>query len=200
MFLANTFGLMYNAEKQWKAIADNKEGIITTYLKYLIWIALIPPFSAYVGSTYIGWNLGVGETIRLTTESAALLSVVAYFAILVAVLILGFFIKWMAVTYGAEPTLRRCFRLAAYTCSPLFLVGFVGMYPILWLDLLASLVAVGFAVFLLYTGVPVMMEIDKDRGFLFSSSVLTVCLVVLVGMLAFTAIFWGSGFAPIFVK
>ena len=39
------------------------------------------------------------------------------------------------------------------------------------------------------------MNIHKDEGFLFSSSVLAVGLVVLVAMIALSVILWGSGSA-----
>ncbi|MCB1814830.1 MAG: DUF1282 family protein, partial [Candidatus Competibacteraceae bacterium] len=56
--------------------------------------------------------------------------------------------------------------------------------------------ALAMAVYLLYSGVPVMMNISEDRGFLFSSSVVTFGLVAFVAMLAITVILWGMGLAP----
>jgi hypothetical protein len=163
-------------------------------------MALLPPVSAYIGATYVGWSLGIDETYRLTPDSALKLSIAAYFAILVAVLVLAYFVQWMAKTYGANPSLKRCLNLAAYSCTPLFLVSIAGAYPILWLDMLISLIGVGWAVYLLYHGVPIMMGIEKERGFLFASSILTVGLCILVGMIAITVIFWGSGIAPVFTN
>ena len=64
--------------------------------------------------------------------------------------------------------------------------------------MLLSLVAIAWAVYLLYLGVPILMGIEKERGFLFASSILTVCMVILVGMLAVTVVFWGSGLTPVF--
>jgi hypothetical protein len=62
-----------------------------------------------------------------------------------------------------------------------------------------GLPALAYSVKLLYTGVPIMMEIDDDRGFLFSSSILAVGMVALVVMMAAMAILWFNGFAPQFV-
>ena len=110
------------------------------------------------------------------------------------------FIQWMAKTYGANPSLSECVNLTAYSCTPLFLAGFLGSFPILWLDMLLSLVAIAMSINLLYKGVPEVMNINQEKAFLFSSSILTVCMVSMVGMLAITIIFWGSGLSPIFVS
>ena len=57
--------------------------------------------------------------------------------------------------------------------------------------------ALAYTVYLLYSGVPVMMGVSKERGFLFSSAVLAVGLVMLVAVLAASAILWGMGVGPV---
>jgi len=198
MSLTNAFALLYGPSKEWENISDKKQSISHIYLTYLIFFAAIPPASAFIGSTYVGWQIGNGATHTLTTQSALYLSVIAYFAILVAVFVLSMFIQWMAKTYGAKPSLAECVNLTAYSFTPLFLAGFLGAFPILWLDMLVTLFAIGMSVNLLFKGVPKLMGISEEKAFLFSSSILTVAMVSLVGMLAITVIFWGSGFSPVF--
>jgi len=198
MSLTNAFALMYGPAKEWQNISQQKQSISHIYLTFLVFFAAIPPAAAFVGSTYVGWQVGGGETHTLTTESALYLSVAAYIAIMVAVLVLSMFIQWMAKTYGANPNLAQCVNLTAYSFTPLFLAGFLGAFPILWLDMLVTLVAIGMSVNLLFKGVPQLMGINEEKAFLFSSSILTVAMVSLVGMLAITVIFWGSGLSPVF--
>ena len=88
--------------------------------------------------------------------------------------------------------------LAAYTGTPLFLAGVIALYPLVWLNMLVGLVALGYTVYLLYTGVPIVMQISKEQGFMFSTAVLTVGMVTLVGILAVTVLLWGFGFGPAF--
>ena len=61
-----------------------------------------------------------------------------------------------------------------------------------------GLPVVGYTVYLFYTGVPVVMRIPPERGFLFSSAVLAFGMVALVAMLAVTVILWSQGFGPSF--
>jgi hypothetical protein len=44
------------------------------------------------------------------------------------------------------------------------------------------------------------MNIPSDEGFLFSSSVLAVGLVVLVSMMALSVILWGMGVGPVYTS
>jgi len=198
MPLLSAFSLIYSPSTEWLNIKKNNQSIVNIYLSFIIFFAAIPPASAFIGSTYVGWQIGTGEIHTLTVQSALLLSISAYLAILFGVFIMSYFIRWMGQTYGASPTLSQCVNLTAYSCTPLFLAGFWGAFPILWLDMLISLFAIGMSVNLLFKGVPVIMGISEERAFLFSSSILTVSMVCLVGMLAVTVIFWGSGLSPIF--
>ena len=70
----------------------------------------------------------------------------------------------------------------------------------LWINRVVGIPALAYTVYLLYTGVPVMMGISEDRGFLFSSDVLAVGLVAFVELLATTAILWGMGLEPQFTR
>lgn len=196
MMLSYVPGLLLNPKKTWQTIQKDSISIGEVYAQYIVILGLIPPIAGFVGTTQVGWQLGFGEAIKLTTNSALVISVLFYFAILIAVGIVGKAIHWMAQTYGASPTLADCIVLAAGTATPLLLLGVLLFYPMLLLVFLVGLCALALAVYLLYSGVPIMMEISEDRGFLFSSSVVTFGLVAFVAMLVITVILWGIGIAP----
>jgi len=54
---------------------------------------------------------------------------------LVGVFTVGKLMHWMGRTYGADKPLPQCIALAAYTATPLFLIGLAALYPLLWLDM-----------------------------------------------------------------
>ena len=200
MVFNHIWGLFSHPDREWEAIREERCSIGRCYLSHVALLAAIPPVAAFIGSTQVGWRVGFGDPVRLTTESALQIAVAFYLAMLVGVFIMGKAIHWMAQTYGAQPTLERCIVLAAYTATPLFVSGAVAVYPVLWLDMLVGLAALAYTVYLLYTGIPRMMGVTREQGFLFASAVLTVGMVVLVGMLAVTALLWGAGLAPAFTN
>jgi hypothetical protein len=198
--LQHVWGLFVNPKREWGAIRDDKCTIGKCYAIHVLILAAIPAISGFIGTTQFGWQIGVGDAVKLTVESAAIISVLYYLAMLVGVYAIGWMIYWMGGTYGAEAPLSQCVVLAAYTATPLFLIGLMELYPVLWVNLIVGIVALAYTVYLLYTGVPIMMGISEDRGFLFSSAVLAVGLVSFVALLAITAILWGMGLEPRFTR
>ncbi len=197
--LSHLFGILLNPSEEWKKIRDAECTIGKFYCGYVFIMAAIAPISGYFGTTRFGWEIGAREAVKLSPDSALIIAIAYYLVMLIGVSSMGLMIHWMGKTYGAEQNLSRCIRLAAFTATPLFLVGIVELFPILWLNFVLGLPALAYSVKLLYTGVPIMMEIEDERGFLFSSSILAVGMVALIVMMVATAILWFNGFAPQFI-
>ena len=104
----------------------------------------------------------------------------------------------MSETYGADSSIAKGIVIAGLTATPLFITGLVGFYPLLWLDLLIGVAAVSWAVYLLYLGIPIVMGIPEERGFMFSSVVLAIALVILICLMVGSVILWEFGAAPAF--
>lgn len=198
MFLSHVMGMFLHPQREWEKIRDEDCTIASCYFGHVLILAAIPPVSGYIGTTQIGWSFGDREPIMLTAESASVIATLYYIALLIGVFSVGFMIHWMSQTYGGNKVLADAVSLAAYTATPLFLIGLMEINPVLWLNFVIGLPALAYSVYLLYSGVPIVMEIPEEKGFLFSSAVLAVGLVALVTLLAVTALLWGSGFAPAF--
>ena len=198
MFFKHLPGLFTDPAQEWERIRDAEYSTPDSLAGHTLLLALVPAISSLIGTTAIGWQVGGAVPVKLTTTSAAQIAVLYYFAMVFATFSMGFMIHWMSRTYGAEQPLSQCVTLATYTATPLFLVGILQLYPLLWLNLVLGLPVVGFTIYLFYTGVPIVMRIPPERGFLFSSAVLAFGLIALVAMLAVTVILWSQGFAPTF--
>lgn len=196
MVLNHVVGLMTDPKKEWKAIKEERCSIGKCYCSHVLLLAAVPAVAGYVGTTQVGWSFGGFTVHKLTTESALQIAILTYLTMLLAVFSLGKAIHWMGQTYGSKQTLPQAIALAAYAATPLWLLGFFFLYPVLWINMLIGLPALAYTVYLLYTGVPVMMGVSAERGFLFSSAVLAVGLVMLVTVLAATAILWNMGLGP----
>ena len=200
MVLQHIWGLFTNPRKEWEAIRDDECTIGKCYAAHVLILAAIPPISGFIGTTQFGWQIGAGDPVMLDMQKAGLFAALYYLAMLVGVFSMGWMIQWMADTYGAKPQLSQSVVLAAYTATPLFLIGLMELYPVLWLNMVVGIPALAYTVYLLYTGVPIMMGISEERGFLFSSAVLAVGLVAFVALLAITALLWGMGLEPTFTR
>lgn len=189
--------IFYHPSIAMKQIRDEQLKGSNEVLITLALLALIPPVSLFIGTTQVGWSLTLtGEATRLTIASAALSAIAFYVALCLSLLIVGFAIRWMEKTYGGEASLERCMNLTLYTATPLLIAGFAGLYPTLWFCVTAGMAGLIYSTYLLFTGVPIIMRIPEERGFLFCMSILTVGLVTLVSLRAATVFLWNT-FIPL---
>ncbi len=200
MLLKHVFGIILNPAKEWQVIRDARPNIKSIYLSFVVLLGAIAPICGYIGTTMVGWSVGDSAVTKLTPSSAGVISILFYLAILIAVVMIGWMIRWMGETYGFPNDLDRCVALSAFTVTPLFLIGVFLLFSRIWVIYLIGLPATIYTVYLLYLGVPIMLDLPKEKGFLLSSSILAVGLVALVGMLGFTVILWGMNIAPNFTS
>ena len=193
-------GLFSSPENEWKKIRENLENNTCQYTMLVFLLALLPPISGFIGTTQFGWQIGTAAPVKLTVSSALTISVGYYFAIVLGIFVMGYVIKWMGQTYVKSVRLSEAVALAAFVSVPLLLVGIFEIFPILWVNFLVGLVALAYSVYLLYSGLPIVMDIPKEKGFLYASAILGFGMVALVGMLVVTALLWGIGIEPSFTR
>lgn len=197
--IQHTFGLLVRPSAQWRTVADLPESSFRTLILYPFFLAILPAVAWYYGTSSVGWTVGeYGDTIKLTAASARKVSILFYMGMVASVVVIGYFIHWMADTYGANSSLTKGLVIAGLSCTPLFIAGLVGFYPLLWIDLLIGVGAVSWSVYLLYLGIPIVMGIPEDRGFLFSSAIVGVAMVILICLMVASVMLWDMGAAPAF--
>ncbi|CUS49423.1 MAG: inner membrane protein of unknown function DUF1282 Yip1 [Idiomarinaceae bacterium HL-53] len=197
MILNHIWGLYFHPLREWKTIDERHESLRYS-LSHILLVALIPAGCAYYASAHIGWSIGARESIFIAQKSAAIMAVLMYFGLLGGVLALSYLVHWMAKTFGATPTFTQSLELAAYTATPVLMAGLGALYPELWFVSMVFLGGVAYSVYLLYAGVPILMHIPEERGFMYASSVVTAGLILMVILMVTTAILWTNGLAPTF--
>ncbi len=195
MILNHIWGLYAHPKEEWETIEKRHESLMYS-LVHILTIALIPAICGYYAAAHIGWTIGVGDPIKLTQSSAGIMSVAMYFALIGGVFALAYLIHWMAKTFDSTPNFTQSLELAAYTATPLLMVGVTALFPVLWFVVMAGVAAMCYSVYLLYSGVPIMMNIPEEKGFIYASSVVTCGLVLLVSIMALSAILWSMGLGP----
>lgn len=200
MLLHHIYGLFTHPREEWQDIEKERSDNKVLYQGYVAVLALIPVVCGYIGTVKVGWTIGNDELVRLSPDSGLILCSLSYIALLVSIFILGKLIDWIGKTYGADIDEKhpRGMSLASYAMTPLFLAGAVAIYPSITLNMLVVLAAMAYTVYLIYTGVPVLMHISAERGFLFASSIITMVLVTLVGVRVATVIIWVAFFPPVY--
>ena len=193
MILKHLVGLYLSPKQEWHKIDDHHESTLSAFVHAGI-MGLIPPVSAFISSTQIGWFIGAGDPIFLKEPQALLLSIFMYFVLIAGVLALAYLTFWMSRTFGSNANYTQALEISAYTATPVFMVGLAAFYPVLWVVILIGLAGVAYSVYLLYIGLPIIMHIPKEQGFIYASCVVTCALVLFVSILTSSVILLNIGF------
>jgi Yip1-like protein len=199
MVLNHIWGLYAHPKEEWQSIEKLSESGVYSLI-HILTVAFIPAICGFYAAAHIGWTIGAGEPIMLTEASAAMMAIVMYLALTLGVFALAYLIYWMAITFDASPSFTQSLELAAYASTPILMIGVSALFPVLWFVVLATLAAVCYSIYLLYSGVPIMMDIAEEKGFLYSSSVVTCGLILFITVLAATAMMWTMGFGPEYIS
>lgn len=201
MLLSHVYGLATHPMREWQEIREEHVMPTRLFVAYICLLAAIAPVCAYIATTQIGWTVGDGNLMKLSSDSALILSSLTYLAMVFGVFFIGYMIDWMSKTYGAEQDERAAngIALMAYACTPLFIAGFAILYPVPWVNMLVFVFAAVCSGYLLHKGLPIVMRIPQERAFLFEGAILAVALVYLVTTRVGTVIIWSFGVAPVFI-
>ncbi len=196
---SNPLMIIFNPLPEWRRFSERSESEFKAIIPYLLIMASLPSIAWFYGTTEIGWRIGDGDLIKLTTESATRIAIALYVAMIICICSVGYAVHWMAETYNAQSSLMRGIGLTALTATPFFILGLSGFYPHFWADLILFIVGICWSVYLLYKGIPIAMKIPEDQGFMYASALVAVGCVILILMLVATTILWSNGFQPVFM-
>ena len=170
--------------------ADREPASLTDIILHTAILSLIPTVCGYIATVHIGWDLGAGAKFLLPADQGAMIAVAAFLAFNLGVYLIGYGIQWLATTFDVKPNYLHCLELALFTSLPLFLLGFVALYPVLYIDIIIGMLALAASVYLLYIGVPIFMHIPEDEGFVYSTWVVALGLVMIIVFLGFSVFFF----------
>lgn len=181
--------LLYYPKTGWRAIREKDgDSLAGVALRYVLLIALIPPLSLFVGMSFVGWSPAGGDIIRMDIGRALAMAITLYIAMLSGLLFVSYCTFWMERTFGVNASFERCLVFIFYVSTPVLLAGSVTLLPVIWLNFFVMLMAISYSIYLLYTGIPVFMDIPAERGFIFASSIVTAGLCAMLGVVALLVI------------
>nr|TFG55239.1 MAG: DUF1282 domain-containing protein [Hyphomicrobiales bacterium] len=177
-------------------IAQGKWSAPAVFFGGSLWIALLPPVFAFVGASNFGWSFGTGAPLFLSTRELMSVSIGYYLALLFGFVSASIVSQWMAMTYGAQRALGAHFALITVAASPLALASIAHLYPQLMINFLVFVPALAWSLYLLYWGLPIALETNREQGMLMASSLVAYLLVAAVSLLGITVVLWTYGIGP----
>ena len=187
--------ILFSPNAVFQAVAVESPPAGRVFFRIALWLGLLPPLFAYVGTLRFGWRLGV-EPVYLAQPTVLAICLAYFGALLFGFLSSALIARWMAATYDASQSLGRCLALMAIVGAPLAVGSVVHLFPHAFLNVLVLVPVLIWCMFLLYRGLPIVLGTGPNRGMLMASALIAYLLVALVSLLGFTVALWGSGIGP----
>lgn len=165
--------ILLKPKATWPEIDAEPADAASLYKNYVMILALIPALASFIGLSLIG--VGVfGVSFRVPLASGLANMIVGYVLSLVMVFVLALIIDAMAPTFEGSRSQIGALKLSAYASTAAFVGGVFSLLPSL--SVLGALAAL-YGIYLLYTGLPVLMKCPPDKAIAYTA-VVVVCAIV----------------------
>jgi hypothetical protein len=192
MILNRLWELYTNPQDEWRAINDKHDNMLYS-VSHIMIIALVPSICSYFSAVFLGWYINFDDVVTLSPMAAMAASVSVYCLLVSGVFTLAFIAWRLAMYFGAKPTYTQCLELSSYTATPLFISGFAALFPEIWFLALVGAVGLTYSIKLLFTGVPITIDIDPSKRRVYILSLVTCSLLMLFGLMTIMLNVWDGG-------
>lgn len=168
----------------WPQIKAETTTLAQVFTGYAMILAALPAIFGLLGFTLVGQSFGpITGFFRIPFTYALVWAIVWYVLILAALYIEGLVINALAPSFGSKPNMTNACKLAVYSSTPMFIAGILNILPAL--GILVFLISL-YSFYLLYVGMPVMMETPKEKlaGYFIVSLIVMLVIYFIVGGVA----------------
>ena len=191
------FRLVSTPYEVFQSLSGAKMSAAEVFFKLAIWLIALPPIFAYIGTRTFGWRLGATtEPLHLTADQLVGITVGYFAALVFGYISAGLIARWMSHTYQAPQTLGLHFAVITVVGAPLAAGSIVHLYPDVFINVVVLVPILIWSMYLLYKGLPVVLQISPERGMLMASSLILYLLVAAVSLLGITMYAWTHGIGP----
>jgi hypothetical protein len=168
--------ILFKPKETWPQIKAEATGIGQVFTGYAMILAALPAVCGLLGFTLVGQSFGpITGFFRIPFTYALVWAVVWYVLILIALYVEGLVINALAPSFGSKQNQVNAYKLAVYSSTPMFVAGILNIIPAL--GILVFLISL-YSFFLLYIGMPVMMETPKEKHVGYFVVTLIVMLII----------------------
>ena len=154
-------GILLQPGATWKAIDGEFTKPGSIYMNWVLPLALIGPICGAIGTFVFGMSFGVVGFYRLPIMNIVTILAVDYVLGVVGVWVLSLVISLLAPTFGGQRNDVQGLKVAAYATTAWFVAGVFQLLP--QLALVRVLVSL-YSVYLVFSGVPLVMKPSKDQA------------------------------------
>ena len=167
---------------EWRAIELEPGDAGDLFVPYVAVLAAIPPVCQVLRRGLFGWGLRLHHLHHHGLFAGLVGGVARYLATFVALVLMALVIDGLAPNFSARKDRRNALKLAVYSMTPVWLAGVFALVPGLGF---LRLLALAYAVYVFWLGLPVLMKSPPDRTAGYAVAVLVCALILSVVVAAF---------------
>lgn len=169
--------IILNPDREWPVIEREPADARGLLIGYVAVLAAIPAVAGFIGTSLVGVSVSAG-TFRVPFVMGLLNAAISYAFSFVLVYVVALIINWLAPVFRAMRSFPHALKLSAYSFTPSWLAGIFLLIPGLRFLTILGL----YGLYLLWTGLPPLMDAARDRSLLYAAAVVFAALIVTVGL------------------
>ena len=174
--------IMFRPSETWTVVKNEQTTIKELFVSYAAILAIIPAIAAFIGMSLIGTSM-LGIHFRIPLVAGIVHAIVSYVLSLVGVYVVAFIIDALAPSFNSRKDILSAVKVAVFSFTPAWIGGIFMIIPMLGiLTLLASL----YGLYVLYIGLPVLMDTPKEKtlGYFVVIIVVSIVISIVINVLA----------------
>jgi hypothetical protein len=170
--------IVFHPDQEWPIIASEPSSASALFSGYVIPLAAIPAIASFIGLALVGVNIPFVGTYRTPIVSALGQSVASFILSLIGIFVLSLVIDALAPKFDGRQNRLAALKVTAYAATPGFVAGILSIFPgpLAFVQLFAGL----YGIYLIYTGLPVLMHVSKERSIAYTLVVIIVAFLVAI--------------------
>ena len=163
--------IILSPRTEWPVIEQEPSTLGSLLIHYVAILAAIPEVAHFIGQSLIGGYAPIGPNL--------LRALIVYLVTFAMVYIIAGVIDLLAPRFGGEKNFANAVKLSVYSHTPLWLAGIFLLIPGLNFLLILGV----YGVYLLWTGLPLLMRVPSEKALPYAV-VVTACALIPAVILA----------------
>lgn len=165
--------IIVSPKTEWDIIQQEETTPANLLLSYVAILALIPAIAGIIGQSVVGITL-LGTSFHVPIIWSIIGAVVQYILAFVGVYIVAFVADALAPSFGGQKNSIQAMKGVVFSYTPMWIAGIFAIIPILgWLAILGL-----YGFYLLYLGLPRLMNVPQERALGYVVVVIVVAIIV----------------------
>ncbi len=176
----------------WGVVKGERTTIKELFTSYAAILAVIPPLATLIGFSIIGVRMPMLGTWRQPIVNGVVHAVIYYVLSLIGIYVTAYIADRLAASFNSRQDLTAAMKAVVFSFTPVWIVSILNIIP--GLSFLVVIAGV-YSLYLLYLGLPVMMETPAEKRVGYVAVVVIASIVVMFLISVIAGMFLASAHA-----